>query len=133
MITKQINNMTIRYSNLHKKWKIIKPDKTVLNEFDTLQEAEEYARSIKDFRKVKKIKYNYNDIDELCTRVNEKYNLKLNEIGSIEHHSSMSENSIVQINNNARGIIQLASGSDKILASYLIGILNDTIVLNLKK
>lgn len=133
MRTKQINNMTIRYSSLRNKWKVIKPDKIVLDEFNTLEEAENYAKSIKDFRKVKKIKYNINDIEELCSRVNEKYNLKPNEIGSVEHHSSMCENSIVQIGNEARGIIQLASGTDKILASYLIGVLDDIIELKIRK
>lgn len=32
-----------------------------------------------------------NNVDKLCDMVNEKYNLIPNSIGSIEHHSDMSE------------------------------------------
>ena len=48
-----------------------------------------------------------NNVDKLCEMVNEKYNLLSNSIGSIEHHSDMTENSIVQILNQYRGVRQL--------------------------
>ena len=71
-----------------------------------------------------------NSIDKLCEMVNEKYNLIPNSIGSIEHHSDMSENSIVQILNQYRGVRQLISGDDKTLKKYLQNILEDKIILN---
>ena len=71
-----------------------------------------------------------NSIDKLCEMVNEKYNLIPNSIGSIEHHSDMTENSIVQILNQYRGIRQLISGDDKTLKKYLQNILEDKIILN---
>lgn len=71
-----------------------------------------------------------NNVDELCAMVNEKYNLISNSIGSIEHHSDMTENSIVQILNQYRGVRQLISGDDKTLKKYLQNILEDKIILN---
>ena len=71
-----------------------------------------------------------NSIDKLCEMVNEKYNLRPNSIGSIEHHSDMTENSIVQILNQYRGARQLISGDDKTLKKYLQNILEDKIILN---
>ena len=71
-----------------------------------------------------------NNIDKLCAMVNEKYNLIPNSIGSIEHHSDMSENSIVQILNQHRGVRQLISGDDHTLKKYLQNILEDKIILN---
>lgn len=71
-----------------------------------------------------------NNVDELCDMVNEKYNLIPNSIGSIEHHSDMTENSIVQILNQYRGVRQLISGDDKTLKKYLQNILEDKIILN---
>ena len=71
-----------------------------------------------------------NNVDKLCDMVNEKYNLILNSIGSIEHHSDMTENSIVQICNKNRGIRQLIYGDDKTLIKYLCNILEDKVVLN---
>lgn len=71
-----------------------------------------------------------NSVDKLCDMVNEKYNLISNSIGSIEHHSDMTENSIVQILNQYRGVRQLISGDDKTLKKYLQNILEDKIILN---
>lgn len=71
-----------------------------------------------------------NNVDKLCDMVNEKYNLIPNSIGSIEHHSDMTENSIVQIYNKNRGIRQLIYGDDKTLIKYLRNILEDKVVLN---
>lgn len=71
-----------------------------------------------------------NNVDKLCEMVNEKYNLLPNSIGSIEHHSDMTENSIVQILNQYRGVRQLISGDDGTLKKYLQNILDDKIILN---
>lgn len=71
-----------------------------------------------------------NNVDKLCEMVNEKYNLLSNSIGSIEHHSDMTENSIVQILNQYRGVRQLISGDDGTLKKYLQNILDDKIILN---
>ena len=71
-----------------------------------------------------------NNINELCAMVNEKYNLIPNSIGSIEHHLDMTENSIVQILNQYRGVRQLISGDDNTLKKYLQNILEDKIILN---
>lgn len=71
-----------------------------------------------------------NNVDKLCDMVNEKYNLIPNSIGSIEHYSDMTENSIVQICNKSRGVRQLICGDDKTLINYLHNILEDKIVLN---
>ena len=71
-----------------------------------------------------------NSIDKLCEMVNEKYNLRPNSIGSIEYHLDMTENSIVQILNQYRGVRQLISGDDKTLKKYLQNILEDKIILN---
>ena len=70
------------------------------------------------------------NVDKLCEMVNEKYNLMSNSIGSIEHHSDMTENSIVQILNQYRGVRQLISGDDNTLKKYLQNILEDKIILN---
>ena len=71
-----------------------------------------------------------NNVDKLCDMVNEKYNLLPNSIGSIEHHSDVSENSIVQIMNKHRGVRQLISGEERELKKYLQNILDDKIILN---
>lgn len=71
-----------------------------------------------------------NNVDKSCDMVNEKYNLIPNSIGSIEHHSDMTENSIVQIINQYRGVRQLISGDDHTLKKYLQNILDDKIILN---
>ena len=71
-----------------------------------------------------------NSVDKLCDMVNEKYNLIPNSIGSIEYHSDMTENSIVQILNQYRGVRQLILGDDKTLKKYLQNILEDKIILN---
>lgn len=71
-----------------------------------------------------------NNIDKLCDMVNEKYNLMTNSIGSIAHHYDMSENSIIQIMNQYRGVRQLIAGDDNTLKTYLQNILEDKIILN---
>ena len=71
------------------------------------------------------------DVDTLCDLVNSKYNLKHNEIGSIEWHSSMTENAIVQIMNQYRGVRQLITGPEPVLRQFLQNILEDKTQLNL--
>lgn len=71
-----------------------------------------------------------NNVDKLCEMVNEKYNLIPNSLGSIEHHSDMTESSIVQIVNKYRGVRQLISGDRNVLKLYLQNILDDKIILN---
>lgn len=68
-----------------------------------------------------------NNVDKLCDAVNEKFNLKPRQIGSVERVSDMCTNSIVQIGNNYGGFIVLASGDDKTLCNYLKGILSNEI------
>ena len=70
-----------------------------------------------------------NDIGSLCDLVNKKYSLKPNDIGSIEYHNDATENSIVQICNEARGTKQLIYGDNTTLKKYLQNILNDTVAL----
>ena len=69
------------------------------------------------------------DISSLCDLVNKKYSLKPNDIGSIEYHNDATENSIVQICNEARGTKQLIYGDNTTLKKYLQNILNDTVAL----
>lgn len=131
-IRKQINNLKIKFSETYNKYQVETPDKRILEEFNTLEKAEEFARNTKDFRKKQKIN-DINDIDVLCNNVNEKYGLSINEVGSIEHHQDMCENAIVQIANENRGIIQLVYGEYKVLINYLRGILEDRIELKINK
>ena len=70
-------------------------------------------------------------LDDLCDLVNEKYNLRPNEIGSIEWHSDTCENAIVQIMNQYRGIRQLITGPELVLRQYIQNILEDKTQLNL--
>lgn len=69
-------------------------------------------------------------LDDLCDLVNDKYGLLQNDIGSIEYHTDMCENSIVQICNKNRGVRQLICGSTSILKQFLQNILNDKTILN---
>lgn len=71
------------------------------------------------------------DVDTLCDLVNSKYNLRPNQIGSIEWHSDTCENAIVQIMNQYRGIRQLITGPEPVLRQYLQNILEDKTQLNL--
>ena len=73
------------------------------------------------------------DVSKMCEMVNEKYNLKPNSIGSIEYNNDATENSIVQICNQYRGIRQLICGDDKTLKKYLQNILDDRTILNFWK
>lgn len=70
-------------------------------------------------------------LDDLCNLINDKYNLKPNQIGSIEWHSDACENSIIQIMNQYRGYRQLITGPEPVLKTYLRNILEDKTVLNL--
>ena len=46
----QINNLKIKYSKLYNKYQVITLDnKTVFEEFDTEEQAIEFAKEIKDF------------------------------------------------------------------------------------
>jgi len=69
--------------------------------------------------------------DTLCDLVNNKYDLRPNEIGSIEYHSDMCESSIVQIMNQYRGVRQLITGPEPVLKQYLQNILDNKTQLNL--
>lgn len=126
---KQINNLNIKFSRTYNKYLVETPDKRILEEFDTMENAIEWAKKIKDF--TKKREKTINDIDSLCQLVNRKYGFKNNEVGSIEHYQDMCENSIVQIANKYRGTIQLAYGDKKTLINYLKGILEDRIKLKI--
>ena len=46
---KQINNLIIKFNRIYEKYQVITPDKRVLEEFNTLQAAEDCAKTIKDF------------------------------------------------------------------------------------
>ena len=70
------------------------------------------------------------DIDKLCEKVNQKYNLKQGKIGSIIYHYDASENSIVQVLNQYGGVRQLIYGTDAELIKYLQNILNEKTTLN---
>ncbi len=71
-----------------------------------------------------------NNINKLCNLVNEKYNLKPNDVGSIEFHNDMCESAIIQICNQYRGYRQLIYGPEPMLKTYLRNILEDKIILN---
>ena len=47
--SKQVNNMKIKYSKLYNKYQVITPDGRVLEEFDTEEEAINWAKEQKDF------------------------------------------------------------------------------------
>jgi hypothetical protein len=84
---------------------------------------------------IKTYNYDYNkinDIDLLCDLVNEKYNLKSREIGSIERYKDMYVLKIVQIGNNYGGFIDLKSGNEKELKEFLRLILDEKIKLNVR-
>ena len=70
------------------------------------------------------------DLDILCELINDKYDLKPNQIGSIEYHSDMTENSIIQICNQYRGYRQLICGPEPMLKKYLQNILDNKTILN---
>lgn len=70
-----------------------------------------------------------NNIDNLCKKVNAKYNLKNGSIGSIYHYADMCENSIVQIMNEYGGTRQLVYGTNKTLETFLNSILSDKTIL----
>ena len=59
------------------------------------------------------------DIDTLCDLVNSKYNLKPNQIGSIEWHNDMCENAIVQIINQRNIILTISGSTVKIMTPGL--------------
>ena len=81
-------------------------------------------------RKKTKIEVLTNNVDSLCDLVNEKYNLRPNDVGSIEYHCDSCENSIVQIMNKSRGVRQLICGDNPTLKKYLQNILDDKMILN---
>ena len=70
-----------------------------------------------------------NGIDILCDRVNEKYNLRRHQVGSMERYQDMYETSVVQICNNFGGVRTLLSGDEKTLTEYLQNILEDKTIL----
>ena len=45
-----------------------------------------------------------NKIDILCDRVNEKYNLRRHQVGSVERYQDMCETSVIQVCNNFGGV-----------------------------
>lgn len=71
-----------------------------------------------------------NKIDILCDRVNEKYNLRRHQVGSVERYQDMCETSVVQVCNNFGGVRTLLSGDEKVLTEYLQNILEDKTILN---
>ena len=70
-----------------------------------------------------------NKIDILCDRVNEKYNLRRHQVGSVERYQDMCEASVVQVYNNFGGVRTLLSGDEKALTEYLQNILEDKTIL----
>lgn len=71
-----------------------------------------------------------NKIDILCDRVNEKYNLRCHQVGSVERYQDMWETSVVQVCNQFGGVRTLLSGDEKTLTKYLQNILDDKTILN---
>jgi len=71
-----------------------------------------------------------NKIDILCDRVNEKYNLRRHQVGSVERYQDMYEISVVQVCNQFGGVRTLLSGDEKILTKYLQNILDNKTILN---
>ena len=69
-------------------------------------------------------------IDILCDRVNEKYNLRRHQIGSVERYQDMCETSVVQICNQFGGVRTLMRDKKKTLIEYLQNILDDKNILN---
>ena len=69
-------------------------------------------------------------IDILCDRVNEKYNLRRHQVGSVERYQDMCEISVVQVCNQFGGVRTLMSGDEKTLIEYLQNILDDKNILN---
>jgi hypothetical protein len=49
MQTKQVNNLTVKYSKLYDNWRVVTPDKRVLEEAPTFEGAVKIAMGIKDF------------------------------------------------------------------------------------
>lgn len=137
-IRKQINNLSIRQAR--KKWLVIAPNKVTLKEFDTIEEAEDYAKNNIEFKHKKKERIkvstkkektkraNLNDINELCDFINELQKLAPSQVGSIEYYHSMTENAIVQICNEVRGHRVLRYGTEKELKQYLLDVLNNITV-----
>lgn len=50
-MTKQINNLKIRWSRIYDRFQVVAPDGAVLEEFDHFEQAVKCAESIKDFLK----------------------------------------------------------------------------------
>lgn len=71
-----------------------------------------------------------NKIDVLCDRVNEKYNLRHHQVGSVERYQDMYETAVVQVCNQFGGVRTLMSGDEKVLTKYLQNILDDKTILN---
>lgn len=120
---KRKNNLTIKYDKNYQ-YIVVAPDKRILEDRMTLEQAEEFCKNTLDF-KMKKKEPKITDIDNLCDIINTKRGLKSNEIGTLEHINSMTENSIVRIDNEHRGCTQLIYGEDKLLIKYLQGILEE--------
>ena len=49
--TRQINNLTIKYSKLYEKWHVISPDGVVLEAFGDSEDAVKFAEETFDFAK----------------------------------------------------------------------------------
>lgn len=55
----QVNNLKIKYSKLYSKWYVETPDKRIWEEFNTQEQAIQYAKETKDFvKKCYKVKQN---------------------------------------------------------------------------
>ena len=70
------------------------------------------------------------DISKLCELVNDKYNLKPNQVGSIELYSDMCGMSLIQLCNQYRGHRELIHGTEPTIRKYLQNILEDKTILN---
>lgn len=71
-----------------------------------------------------------NKIDLLCNRINDKYNLKRHQVGSIERYQDMYGTSVVQVCNQFGGTRTLIIGDEKVLIKYLQNILDNKTILN---
>lgn len=71
-----------------------------------------------------------NKIDTLCDRVNDKYNLRRHQVGSIERYQDMYITSVVQVCNQFGGTRTLITGDEKVLVKYLQNILDNKTILN---
>ena len=92
---KQINNITIQYNKIYNKYQCITPNKIVLEEFDTITQAEEFCENTLDYCKniYETTFWDYydNEFTEYCKKHNTKQK-------AIDHINKITqENSIFKV------------------------------------